>query len=88
MGEFTWGVAATAMSVKWVVDPFGDGNGNGKKWVNYNQIGVFTLKGAAMAKANLYIFGCFLPLPPPRVNSCNDSVAVAITQCERTFKLL
>ena len=44
-----------AMSVKWVVDPFGDGNGNGKKWVKCNQMGVFTLKGAATAMANLYV---------------------------------
>ena len=29
-----------------------------------------------------------LPLMPPSVNTCNDVVAVAITQCERTLKKL
>ena len=26
-----------------------------------------------------------LPLTPPSMNTCNDSVAVAVTQCERNF---
>ena len=43
MGVFTLKGVATATSVKWVVDPFGDGSGNGKKWVKCNQMGVFTL---------------------------------------------
>ena len=87
---------------EWVVwNPMGgvhtgggsNSNDNGiiMEWVGYPFV-------TATAKANwggvnIYMYRMMpLPLPsplmPPSVNTCNDSVAVAVTQCERTFKRL
>ena len=76
----------------------GGGNGNGKSDVNGNfmeWVGYPFVMATAMAKANwggvnIYMYRMMpLPLPspltPPSVNTCNDCVAVAVAQCERTF---
>ena len=72
----------------------GGGNGNGKsdvngnfiEWVGYPFVTARVKAKANWGGVNIYMYRMMpllLLLTPPSVNTCNDSVAVAVAQCER-----
>ena len=73
--------------MEWVVDPFGDGNGIIVKWVVWNRMRLLTLWQQEHTY-NMYLtmFLSIAIASSHHVNTCNGSVAAAVTQCERTFK--
>ena len=73
--------------IQWGCSYWGGGNGNGNgivmEWVGYPFV---TATVTATYLITLHFTNDVVAIAP-NVNTCNDSVAVAVVQCERTFKL-
>ena len=81
---------------KWVLDPFCDGNGNGKKLCQIQTFMHFAIATPQCEHPNWIPHNPFMKEKIYlvsvdvenllRMNTCNIAVAIAVTQCERALK--
>ena len=67
-------------------DGYGNGNGIVGKWVVDPFVTAMTTARMKFSLDSTQILSFHCCCRPLRMNSCNDAVAVAVTQCERAFR--